>query len=96
MALQIDELAPDFEAETTQGAVRFHDWIGDSWAVLFSHPRNFTPVCTTELGYLAKIKSEFDRRDVTIIGLSVDPVENHEKWASESMWVIRMPCGANV
>ena len=71
MALQIDELAPDFEAETTQGAVRFHDWIGDSWAVLFSHPRNFTPVCTTELGYLAKIKSEFDRRDVKIIGLSV-------------------------
>ena len=83
MALQIDELAPDFEAETTQGAVRFHDWIGDSWAVLFSHPRNFTPVCTTELGYLAKIKSEFDRRDVKIIGLSVDPVENHEKWASD-------------
>jgi alkyl hydroperoxide reductase subunit AhpC len=71
MTLQIDELAPDFEAETTQGTVRFHDWIGDSWAVLFSHPRNFTPVCTTELGYLAKIKPEFDRRHVKIIGLSV-------------------------
>ena len=83
MTLQIDELAPDFEAETTHGTVRFHDWIGDSWAVLFSHPRNFTPVCTTELGYLAKIKPEFDRRDVKIIGLSVDPVENHEKWASD-------------
>jgi thioredoxin-dependent peroxiredoxin len=83
MTLQIDQLAPDFEAETTHGTVRFHDWIGDSWAVLFSHPRNFTPVCTTELGYLAKIKPEFDRRDVKIIGLSVDPVENHEKWASD-------------
>ena len=83
MTLQIDELAPDFEAETTHGTVRFHDWIGDSWAVLFSHPRNFTPVCTTELGYLAKIKPEFDRRHVKIIGLSVDPVENHEKWASD-------------
>src|SRR6187455_2187197 len=83
MTLQIDELAPDFEAETTHGTVRFHDWIGDSWAVLFSHPRNFTPVCTTELGHLAKIKPEFDRRDVKIIGLSVDPVENHEKWASD-------------
>jgi alkyl hydroperoxide reductase subunit AhpC len=83
MTLQIDELAPDFEAETTHGKVRLHDWIGGSWAVLFSHPRNFTPVCTTELGYLAKIKPEFDRRDVKIIGLSVDPVENHEKWASD-------------
>jgi thioredoxin-dependent peroxiredoxin len=83
MTLQIDELAPDFEAETTHGTVRFHDWIGDSWAVLFSHPRNFTPVCTTELGYLAKIKPEFDRRHVKIIGLSVDPVEDHEKWASD-------------
>ena len=83
MTLQIDELAPDFEAETTEGTVRFHDWIGDSWAVLFSHPRNFTPVCTTELGYLAAIKPEFDRRDVKIIGLSVDPVENHEKWAAD-------------
>ena len=83
MTLQIDELAPDFEAETTHGPIRFHDWIGDSWAVLFSHPRNFTPVCTTELGHLAMIKPEFDRRDVKIIGLSVDPVENHEKWASD-------------
>ncbi len=82
MTLQIDELAPDFEAETTHGTIRFHDWIGDSWAVLFSHPRNFTPVCTTELGHLAKIKPEFDRRDVKIIGLSVDPVDNHEKWAT--------------
>jgi thioredoxin-dependent peroxiredoxin len=83
MTLQIDELAPDFEAETTQGTVRFHDWIGDSWAVLFSHPRNFTPVCTTELGYLATIEPEFDRRGVKIIGLSVDPVEDHEKWADD-------------
>jgi thioredoxin-dependent peroxiredoxin len=83
MTLQIDAPAPDFEAETTQGTIRFHDWIGESWAVLFSHPRNFTPVCTTELGYLAMIKAEFDRRDVKIIGLSVDPVENHERWASD-------------
>jgi thioredoxin-dependent peroxiredoxin len=83
MTLQIDAPAPDFEAETTQGIIRFHDWIGESWAVLFSHPRNFTPVCTTELGYLAMIKAEFDRRDVKIIGLSVDPVENHERWASD-------------
>jgi thioredoxin-dependent peroxiredoxin len=83
MTLQIDALAPDFEAATTNGTIRFHDWIGDSWAVLFSHPRNFTPVCTTELGYLAKIKPEFDRRDVKIIGLSVDPVEHHEEWARD-------------
>ena len=75
MALQINDTAPDFEAETTEGRIRFHDWIGDSWAVLFSHPKDFTPVCTTELGYMAKIKPEFDRRDVKIIGLSVDPVE---------------------
>jgi len=83
MTLQIGALAPDFEAETTEGRIRFHDWIGDSWAVLFSHPRNFTPVCTTELGYMAKIKPEFDRRDAKIIGLSVDPVENHPKWAED-------------
>jgi alkyl hydroperoxide reductase subunit AhpC len=83
MAVQIGGIAPDFEAETTEGRIRFHDWIGDSWAVLFSHPRNFTPICTTELGYMAKIKPEFDRRGVKIIGLSVDPIENHEKWAKD-------------
>jgi alkyl hydroperoxide reductase subunit AhpC len=83
MALQIGATAPDFEAETTEGKISFHDWIGDSWAVLFSHPRNFTPVCTTELGYMASIKPEFDRRGVKIIGLSVDPIENHEKWAQD-------------
>ena len=81
MGLQLGNTAPDFEADTTEGPIRFHDWIGDSWAVLFSHPRNFTPVCTTELGYMAKIKPEFDRRGVKIMGISVDPVENHEKWA---------------
>jgi len=83
MSLQIGDTAPDFEAETTEGRISFHDWIGDSWAVLFSHPRDFTPVCTTELGYMAKIKPEFDRRGVKIIGLSVDPVENHGKWARD-------------
>ena len=83
MTLQIGETAPDFEAETTEGPIKFHDWVGDSWAVLFSHPRDFTPVCTTELGYLAKIKPEFDRRNVKVLGLSVDPVENHEKWAAD-------------
>jgi alkyl hydroperoxide reductase subunit AhpC len=83
MALQLGETAPDFEAETTQGRLRFHDWIGDSWAVLFSHPKDFTPVCTTELGYLAKLKPEFDKRNTKIIGLSVDPVTNHEKWAED-------------
>ena len=83
MALQLGDTAPDFEAETTEGKIRFHDWIGDSWAVLFSHPRDFTPVCTTELGYMAQIKPEFDKRNVKIIGLSVDPVDNHEKWLGD-------------
>jgi thioredoxin-dependent peroxiredoxin len=81
--LQLGAEAPDFEANTTEGLIRFHDWIGDSWAVLFSHPKDFTPVCTTELGYMAKIKPEFDRRDVKIIGLSVDPTDKHEQWASD-------------
>ncbi|HZL06043.1 MAG TPA: peroxiredoxin [Coriobacteriia bacterium] len=83
MALTIGDIAPDFEADTTEGRISFHDWIGDSWAVLFSHPRNFTPVCTTELGYMASIKPDFDRRNTKIIGLSVDPLENHEKWAKD-------------
>jgi len=83
MALQLGETAPDFEAETTQGRIRFHEWLGDSWAVLFSHPKDFTPVCTTELGYMARIKPEFDRRGVKIIGLSVDPVDRHAKWAED-------------
>src|SRR5436305_6087093 len=83
MALNIGDTAPDFEAETTEGTISFHDWIGDSWAVLFSHPKDFTPVCTTELGYMAKIKPEFDRRGVKIIGLSVDPTGRHEEWAKD-------------
>ncbi len=83
MALQIGDIAPDFEAETTEGPIRFHEWIGDSWVVLFSHPKDFTPVCTTELGYMAKIKPEFDRRGVQIIGLSVDPVAKHADWAKD-------------
>jgi alkyl hydroperoxide reductase subunit AhpC len=83
MALQIGETAPDFEAETTQGRIRFHDWLGDSWGVLFSHPKDFTPVCTTELGYMASIKPEFDRRGVKIIGLSVDSSGDHEGWAKD-------------
>jgi thioredoxin-dependent peroxiredoxin len=83
MALQIGAEAPDFEANTTEGPISFHDWIGDSWAVLFSHPKDFTPICTTELGYMASIKPEFDRRGVKIIGLSVDPSEKHEQWAKD-------------
>ena len=81
--LRIGDTAPDFEAETTECPIKFHDWIGDSWAVLFSHPRDFTPVCTTELGYMAKIKPELDARNVKVIGLSVDPVGNHDKWADD-------------
>ena len=83
MALQLGETAPDFEADTTQGHIKFHDWIGDSWAILFSHPKDFTPVCRTERGYMARIKPEFDRRNVKIIGLSIDPVENHKGWAKD-------------
>src|ERR671927_129872 len=83
MALQIGAVAPDFEAETTEGKIKFHDWIGNSWALLFSHPKDFTPVCTTELGRLAALKPEFDKRGVKLMGLSVDPVDNHEKWADD-------------
>ena len=83
MGLKIGDTAPDFEAQTTEGSIRFHDWLGDSWAVLFSHPKDFTPVCTTELGYMASIKPEFDRRDVKIIGLSVDATTDHEAWARD-------------
>jgi thioredoxin-dependent peroxiredoxin len=83
MSLTIGDTAPDFEAETTEGTISFHDWIGDDWAVLFSHPRDFTPVCTTELGYMANAKPAFDERGVKIIGLSVDPLGNHEEWAKD-------------
>ncbi|MGF1477228.1 MAG: peroxiredoxin [Geminicoccaceae bacterium] len=83
MSLQIGETAPDFEAETTQGKIRFHDWIGDGWAVIFSHPKDFTPVCTTELGYMAGLLPEFEKRNTKIIGLSVDPVSSHTEWAKD-------------
>jgi alkyl hydroperoxide reductase subunit AhpC len=83
MTLALGDIAPDFEAQTTEGPIRFHDWIGDSWAVLFSHPKDFTPICTTELGYMARIKPEFDRRGVKIIGLSVDSTGDHEQWARD-------------
>jgi alkyl hydroperoxide reductase subunit AhpC len=88
MALAIGDTAPDFEAETTEGKIRFHDWLGNSWGVLFSHPKDFTPVCTTELGTMARLKPEFDKRNVKIIGLSVDPVENHKKWAGDIKEVV--------
>jgi alkyl hydroperoxide reductase subunit AhpC len=83
MALQLGETAPDFQAETTEGPISFHEWLGDSWGVLFSHPKDFTPVCTTELGYMAAIKPEFDRRNTKIIGLSVDPIDRHSDWAKD-------------
>ena len=83
MTLKIGDTAPDFEADTTEGHIRFHDWLGNSWGVLFSHPKDFTPVCTTELGYMARIKPEFDKRNVKIIGLSVDPVGDHTRWAND-------------
>ena len=83
MTLKIGDQAPDFTAETTEGTIKFHDWIGDSWCVMFSHPKDFTPVCTTELGYMAKLKPEFDKRNVKIIGLSVDSVKNHAGWLTD-------------
>ncbi|MGI8525246.1 MAG: peroxiredoxin [Pseudolabrys sp.] len=83
MSLSLGDTAPDFEADTTEGKIKFHDWIGDKWAVLFSHPKDFTPVCTTELGYMARIKPEFDKRGVKIIGLSADPVDKHSKWSDD-------------
>src|SRR3954467_7227713 len=83
MSLRINETAPDFTAETSQGPINFHEWIGDGWAILFSHPKDFTPVCTTELGYMARLKPEFEKRNTKIVGLSVDPVTDHKRWASD-------------
>jgi alkyl hydroperoxide reductase subunit AhpC len=83
MALRLGDTAPDFTAETTEGTINFHEWLGDSWGILFSHPKDFTPVCTTELGYMASIKPDFDQRNVKVIGLSVDPVENHGRWSAD-------------
>ena len=83
MSLRINDIAPDFTAQTTQGEIRFHDWIGDQWAILFSHPKDFTPVCTTELGYMARIEPEFTKRNTKLIGLSVDPVDSHSQWAAD-------------
>ena len=83
MALRLGDTAPDFTAETTEGTINFHEWLGDSWGILFSHPKDFTPVCTTELGYMASIKPDFDQRNVKVIGLSVDPVEGHQRWSED-------------
>src|SRR5262245_19380288 len=83
MALRINDTAPDFEAQTTSGQIRFHEWLGNSWGILFSHPKDFTPICTTELGYMARLKPEFDKRNAKVIGLSVDPVDAHSKWAND-------------
>lgn len=83
MSVQLGDIAPDFEADTTEGHIKFHDWLGDKWGILFSHPRDFTPVCTTELGYVARLKPEFDKRNVKVIGISIDPLDNHAKWADD-------------